>query len=332
MTVDISELANSASTDSSSDSETNSDSASSMDELHDVCGAIDANIDAAEAYVDEHGNKSDLIEQAKMLANDEELWALAEEYRRQVDLKRIIQGYLYNLDASFSAYLDTFWGDYDDPEEGTFNDVQKRFRDADLNLPMYKALFPEPAEQHWAREPVAWEKFGELGPGDNEKDSHIYVTQDYVEEFGDFTLDNGKPRPPSDSELSELDGDSSSDSSETATDATGTVFDPSKFNNDRVALKLEENSYTLDQLEALLEAEQDGKNRKGATGSIRDAIEAAEEAGGASGDSSESSDAKTPVEIAGEIVRNHNPDVEGSTIVARLETGLTREQVVEQLD
>lgn len=305
----------------STESETNNGD-SSTSELQQACEAIGADFDHASEYVSEHGKEDDLVEFARRLANDAELHATMAEYRRGNGVNRIIQNHLRGADADFTVYTGAFYGDSDDPEPGTYNDVQQRAREMDGNLMFYQALFPEPCEEYWDSEPVLWQEFDTIGYGDDLQDTHIFVTREFVEEYSgrnSITV-NGeeKPVPPSDEMLSN-DGGSSGSASVDA------PFDPEGFTNDGVENKLDTNDYSLDQLNGLLQAEKAGDNRKGAKNAIRDAIDAAEQT--ASGGDSDSG--ASAAQAAGEMTGSAGDSIPPEKVEELMDNGWTKDEIIE---
>jgi len=323
MTVDISELANSASTDGSSNDSDNNDNG--VDELKAACDAIDANLESAKEYVDNHGNKDDLIGFAERLADDDELWATQEEYRRKLDVHRIRQNYLYSVDGEFTKWGAAFYGNSDnpDPSADTYNGIQAKSRNMDGNLAFYKALFPAPAEQFWDQEPVLWEE----RPND---DAHIYVTQEFVSEYSGFTLDDGRPRPPTDEELANMNTDNTGSSgSSGGSGVPDPPFLPSTRTVDGVKNTIDQNDYTVDELRALLTSEKAEDNRKTAKEVIRRAIDNAEEAADTA--SSDANDEETPAMIAGRLVAETGTDTHPEAIAGMVRGGMSEAEIREYL-
>lgn len=264
---------------SSTDSDTTSGSSdSSSDDLRAACEAIGASYERAKAYVEEHDSKSDLVNFAERLANDDELWEVSEDYRCGNDVHRIVLNFLRSHDKDFTPFTERFYGEPDDPEPGTYNFVQQRSQNMDGNLMFYRVLFPEPVADHWDGNAVLWHEFSEIGFGDDQQDSHIYVTEEWVEEYGDFTIQvdgTAKPVPPAREDLDGSAGGSSGGASDSL------VLDPDNYTSSDGQLSdaLEEaiaDGATESDLRAVLEAEQDGQDRSTAKGAIEAAIEEAD--------------------------------------------------------
>lgn len=281
MALDVSDLM--GSTDSSSnDAKSTSDNQTKI-QLDPVFENIGADEDRVRDFIDEQGKSDEITNLAKELADDDALFELMEEYRRYVDLKRILQGYLYDADGDFSAFADEFWGDTDDPEPETFNFVQQKARDSVGNLYYYKQMFPEPVEEHWDGEAVLWTE----RPDD---DSDIYVTESFVENFSGFTMEvDGRevPRPPTASELAEMDGDGQSNDSG---EGQAVPIDTTEHTIPELEAAIEDAmpGLSVEQTENLLVHEKANKDRKGAKEAIHAAIEAAEQLADESGKSDDS--------------------------------------------
>lgn len=328
-TISVDDLMESSNDGAAQSSENNNSGADDDGALETAVDEVGGNLESAREYVDNNGKKDDLTEFAQELARDEELHALQEEYRRMNDLKRIITNYLYNDDREYSHFLDSFWGDSDDPTEGTYNYVQQQSRDEGGNLAFYKALFPEPVEAYWDDDVVLWQE----RPDD---DSHIYITRSFVEEYGGFTIEvdgSEKPRPPSDAELKEL-SDGGSGGSTPPSDSSA-PFDPGEMTVDALREALGDqpgDTFTVAELEALLEAEKsgDGKhgNRKLAKKAIRGALNQARDA---SDDEPEQQSldesAKDPEAVAGEIIGENGLDMSVAAIAGMLKGGMSREDI-----
>lgn len=299
MALDVSDLMGSNDS-SSSDAKSTSDNQTKI-QLDPVFEEIGADEDRVRRFIDEQGKSDEITNLAKELADSDELFELMEEYRRYVDLKRILQGYLYDADGDFSAFADEFWGDTDDPEPETFNFVQQKARDSVGNLYYYKQMFPEPVEEHWEGEAVLWTE----RPDD---DSDIYVTEQFVENFSDFTMEvDGRevPRPPTASELAEMDGgDSGSEQSVPIDTTEHTIPELEDAIEDAMP------GLSVEQTENLLKHEKANKDRKGAKEAIHAAIDAAEKLADESDgvdESDESGDGFSVGELAGEL--REDPDV-----------------------
>lgn len=314
---------------SSNDDSTDSQSTASTSdaaELRDVCEQLGADHDHAQAYVDENGSKSDLIDFAQRLLSNEELWESQEEYRRMNCIHRIILRWLRADDAEYTAYTGEFYGDSDDPEPGTYNHVQERSRESDGNLMFYQALFPEPVTAYWDSDPVLWHEFDSLGYEENERDTHIYVTLEFAEQYGDYTID-GKPRPPSNSEL---DGgsSSSSDSSSSGGNTGGLLLDPSDFTVPDLRDKLQdhlEGGASPDQFRDVLEAEQASKDRKTARKAIKGAKN---EADSRDDDDTEQQDISEAA-AAGDANSQPGVDIPPEKVMELMDNGWEKQEIIE---
>lgn len=336
--ISLDDLASSSNDSGSTASETNDDSGSVDDRferLEELCEEIGADFEnAKQRAVDDDGiDLDDMLTFAENIAESDDLKEVMESYRRWNDQKRFVQNYLYNDDAhEYSAWLNQFWGDSDDPEPDTYNYATQQSRDRDDNpggLYVYKALFPEPATEVWPDEAVLLvEK-----PGD---DSHIYVTKSWALEYQDFTIEiNGEevPRPPSDGEINhgalQDDGDDG---------GTGAPFNPSNFTNDEIRDKLgtsPEEDFTEEGLEALLAAENEGKGRKGATkaikGSLNQLRSAKEQEQQTLDDASDSDDGESAAAMAGEIFAKHDLTIDDPDhIKGMLQGGMTKDEIIKQ--
>jgi hypothetical protein len=243
--------------DASTDAETNDDdSEPETDELREICEAIGADFDHAEAYLDNNSvERETLVDFAELLRDNAELTELLEEYRMLNDKYRILQIYLLNADAEYTRWADRFYygdGDNDNPGDGSYNDVQYRVRnESDGNLIWYKALFPEPQAEYYPGDPVLW---GER-PDD---DTHIYVSDSFVEQYLDagctMVVDGDtKPRPPSDSELEAM-GDDTQESGGQENPDEGDAFDPTQYSISELRDRVD--GLTLDMAIDALAAEQ----------------------------------------------------------------------------
>lgn len=305
--------------DSSTDSETTS---GDDDSLKAVCEEIGADYDHASEYVDVHGSKDDLVDFARELQDDDELWAVQEEYRQGNDIHRIVRNYLRGHELEFTAYTQGsgdnpgFYGDTDDPEPGTYNHVQDKSREMGGNLAMYRALFPEPVTEHWDDDAVCWHEFDSLqysSDRSEQTDSHIYVPASFVEEYNDFTIEvagEQKPRPPANEELGVANDGGSSGSN--------LPFDPTEFTIAELEDELESVDYDVDQLEVALEAEKSKNPRKGAKRVLRDEIDAMEE--------SDTSGAEQAGEMHG---KGEATDISPEKIKELTEQGWTKEEIIE---
>lgn len=313
---------------SSNDSETSG--SDDVDALEAVCDELGANYDHAKAYVEAHGKKDDLVEFAERLRDgDDDLQAVMEEYRRMNDIHRVIINWLRSDSREFTTYTGAFYGDTDDPEPGTYNHIQQRSRANDGNLIFYRALFPTPVRSEWDDTPVCWHEFDSIGFDDDQQDSHIYVTQDFVDEYGDFTIEvegETKPRPPANSEVGGSAGGNSGDDSDLEP-----LVDPSEFTNDELADHLPglvDEGYALGRWTDLLEAEKNGKARKGAKATIReciDSVEAQSDSDADGEDTSEPSDAAK----AGEVHNEGSGNIPPSKIKELMDEGWEKDEIIE---
>ena len=247
----------------STDSEsTNGDGAFS--ELRDACNTVGGSVDVAidRAKNDDSVTEGDLIDTANEIHNSSELWVALENYRLMVDQSRIIKNYLRGHDKEFTGFASAFWGDTENPSEGTFNHVQQQVRghDGTANLYYYKTLFPEPHAEHVGSEPVVWEERPD-------EDSHIYVTEEWLDSYADYTLElAGEERvvPPWDSVAGEAtDGDNNN------TEPDGDVLDPREMTVAEIKTALDERALSMDELKQLQEAEEATKDRVTALQAIR---------------------------------------------------------------
>jgi len=275
MTVkSIEDLVNKSSNDDSTDSETETEGVTMS--LPDVFVAIGADKERVKAEIRDSGNDEELEKFAKKLADDGELWAAQEAYRRYSDLHRFKQNYLLNDNKrDYTMWAAGFYGDSDDPEPDTYNGVQQKSRDIGGNLYFYKTMFPEPVEEYWDSDPVLLVE----RPDD---DSHIYVTEGFVDTYGQFTMEvEGKTvvRPPSDAEIKELretaDVDADNDKDMETGDDTDFLL-TNDMTNDEVKEEVEK----IDNSEMLrntLTFEQRTKNRKGAKDAIQNRLDIVEQ-------------------------------------------------------
>lgn len=217
MTVKLSDMTGSSSNDTTNNGGAGDDESESDDALIDAVESVGGDVDQVREYIDANGAKDKFMSYIESL--DDDKIAQGEKYRRWNDQSRIRKNWLYNVDGSFSVWATSFYGDSSDPEPDTYNGVQQESRDEmGVNLMFHKALFPEPVEEHWPGEPVLYHEFAERGYGDGEQDTDIYVTQEFVEEYSDFTVEIGgeaKPRPPTDDEIDAMDNGGASASETT---------------------------------------------------------------------------------------------------------------------
>jgi len=306
MVVDISDI----STDSTDTTNDSDNSASDSHEngvevtLDPVFDTIGADTERVREFIKEQDKGDAITDLAKALKDDDELWAMHEEYRRFTDLKRIIENYLYNRDDEFSAFTDEFWGDYDDPEPGTFNYVQSAVRDHESgNLFFYKVMFPEPVEEHWDGEAVVWQE-------KPEQDSHIYVTEDFVNQYSQFTMEvdgQSVPRPPNDEEVAAMSGRDSSESASTYQDVP---IDTTEVTVSELKEQVRDSLAELsrDQLSNLYDHEEANKDRKTAKAFLEQEMETiGHDDGGDEGSAeSDTSGDESPEARAGRIMGEYN--------------------------
>jgi hypothetical protein len=189
-----------------------------------------------------------------------------------------------------------------------------------------------------------WREFDTLGYGDDEQDTHIFVTREWCEEYADYTMEvdgNEVPRPPSDSEIEQANGGGGADDASAASDSDdiSAPFDPSEFTVAEMGEKVEDIN-RMTELRALLDAEKAGEgrsaNRKGAKNAIRDRMDALEAAREQDDDSDsepeqqslDDASEKSNAAIAGEMVAD-GVDMHPDSIAAMLDKGMTREEVRE---
>jgi hypothetical protein len=305
--------------------------------------AIGGDVEHAQAYVDEHGRKSDLAEFADRLAESGDLMAVHEEYRRMNDIHRIIKKWLRSAEQEYTGYTGKFYGDSDDPEPGTYNAVQQKSREMDGNLMFYRAIFPEPQTAYWDSDPVLWFEFPEIGYTGDKQDSHVYVTADFAEQYSEFAIEidgRNRPVPPANSDLE--DGSSgASGSAQDASDAGTVEFDPAEYTIPELEEALQSREFTEADLDALLDLEKSGQARKGAKNAIRDEIDALEADDGDSGNSTgtsknatqESGDGETEAEqsgaaTAGEMTAE-GESIPPEKVMELTEQGWTKEEIIE---
>lgn len=314
---------------SGNDSESTSDNDNPLVE---AVEAVNGSVERAEKYVDIHGSKDDLTEFAQAVAGwDEDTIELAEKRRRHIDMNRIVSFHLRGHSQDFTGFTGEFYGDTEDPEEGTYNYVQDKAHDADINMAFYKTLFPEPRAEYWPSEPVVWEKYDTIGvpnnPDDN-FDSHIYLETDIAEEWADFTMenDNGNvvPRPPSNSELEKLADEQDTEDSSSGDSGEGLV--PMQHTVKELKAVLKDGDWTDEQLSTALTAEEATKDRKMAKQAIK-----RERNELASDDSSDDDEEETPEETAGRLIANRGVSANPGIIVGMLEHGLSEDEVVDEL-
>lgn len=230
---------------------------------------IGADPDRTRDIIRESDNADDIEQLAKDLRDDDELFAILEEYRRYTDLRRILENHLYNYDGDFSKFRGRFWGDSDDPEPDTYNYAQQQSRDAGGNLYYYKAMFPEPVENYWDSDAVLWQE----RPDD---DTDIFVTANFVDNFSQFTMEvDGEtvPRPPTDEEIAQMDSGSDEPDGD---DLPAVPIDTTEVTIAELEDELEHLMPGLDreQVENLMTHEKANKDRKGARQAIQTALDA----------------------------------------------------------
>jgi hypothetical protein len=347
--LSLDDLQESSSNDGSSTDSDNNDSSADTDELREVCEEIGADYDHAIAYVNEHGQKDDLVEFAERLRDDDELWDAMVQYRMGNGVNRIIYNHLRSHEKSFTTYTGAFYGDSDTPSEGTYNYVQQQAREVDGNLMFYQALFPEPVADRWDSPPVCWREYDDIGYADDQQDTHIYVPKSFVDEYGDYTIEvagKARPRPPANDEIGGDSGGSSGD------DADGLPFQPRDYTVEDIRnelVSLRENDAGPDVFGALLNAEQSNKDRKTAKEAIETAKRKAMDAqSDDSGSDDESSAAKageansagvqmdpdTIIELQDEHGWSKNDllklgDVDGDKVLKLCESDWSPEEVLE---
>lgn len=273
---------------------TTENNADEDDELPEIFAEIGADEDRVRQFRENQSdNFGELTSLAEALADDDDLWALHEEYRQMVDLHRINVRYLRGeREGEFmDNWRNLLYGDSDDPKPGTKNDLQNRIQGHDLaNLPRYKVMFPEPVEDYFPGDPVKWSEgidaFDPITlPTEEGQDSHIWVASDFVESYSDYALEiDGMPRPLPPGDV----------------DETTPPIDPSEYTVDELKDRIAEIG-DEDTLEAVYEAESRGKDRKTA----KQAIEAEMGSGGNGG-----SGGITLDEDAVEALREAGIDVE----------------------
>jgi len=309
--------------DGSTDSENDDDAFS---ELRDVCEPIGADVEhAIEAAKNDDGAPEEkLIETAREIYDDDELWVFLETYRSMNGPRRILENYMRGHEKEFTGFADAFWGDTSDPDEGTYNYVQQQVRghDSTANLYFYKCLFPEPDAEHFPGEPAVWEE----RPDD---DSHIYVTREWMDTYSDYTLEiNGKERPfpPWDAIAGEAgDGDNN-------TEPGGDVLDPREMTVDDIKDALDERDLSMDELKQLKEAESATENRVTALQAIRRAIadiRTGESEPDETDDGTESGE--SPEAIAGKVLSRLSDENEAAhpeVVMAMARDGKNAEEIV----
>lgn len=251
--------------------------------LNDVFEDIGADMDRVERFRDarDEDRFQQLTEQAEIYAGDRETEqdGLSGDEALEAIENYSAGQYVYQLIRNFAndrrdgdgyqAWSSAFFGASDGSDEGTYNYWQNLCRDNDLKLDLHRVMFPEPTE-HFPGEPVnvtkdsglsKWDTIG-LPHEDGARDTHVFVTMDYVESFSDYANDNGIPLPPA--ELPE--GANTDDSSKSPTVEAGEV-DPGEYTVDELRDVVDD----IDDVEVLAEmltVERQNKQRKTAKGVI----------------------------------------------------------------
>jgi hypothetical protein len=364
MPVKMSDLVD-GSTNSTSNNDTSSAGSSSKDELRELCEELGGDFDHAMLYVDQNGQKDELIRYAKWWrdASDEDRELLC-QYRAASGENRIRHGWLHDFeaehDASVSVWSQSFYGDSDAPADGTYNDLQQQVRADDFggNLMFHQAIFPTPQEAYWpSGEAVLWHEYPDdkIGYGDDKRDTHVFVDRQFIEEYRDYTFTadgETKVRPPTNAEINERAIGESQDGGASVDRAL--PFNPSDFTVDELRDELDPvTDFTVEGLESVLEEEKRGNgrfnNRKNAKRAIRGALnelrdkqssdgsdddgqQSLDEAAPASSDdesASEASESETPGNVAGRIFAEYRPDTKPDVIEGMLRQGMSEEEVVE---
>jgi hypothetical protein len=293
---------------SGTEAETNDDAGFS--ELREACEAIGADADNAVERVKEDGgaDEESLIATAREIADDDALWVALEQYRVMNDLHRIKQNHLLDSQREFTEWAAAFYGDTEDPDEGTYNHVQQNARSMgdEANLYYYKALFPEPSlAQYPAEQAVVWEERPD-------EDSHIYVTDDFAEAYSHLTLTidgEERPVPPWD------------DASDGGSSEGGEGLDPRDFTVDGLKDEVRSRDFTDEEIEQLLEVEVATKDRKTAKRFLQDRLDS---------DDSDSS-GKSAATIAGEVLAETGADVEPDIVKAMAEN-MSKQEILDTIN
>lgn len=243
-------------------------------QIPEVFSEIGADLERVQEFWDERDTDDHerITELAEYLIDNEEAWVLLEGFRLSVDMHRIMLNYVRGQrEGEFiQQFSQQLYGPSDGSVEGTKNWYEDQIRDDSnpLNLALYKVMFPEPVEEHHEVGLVCFseglDKFDEIGlPGeDGVQDSHIYVTETYIEEFSQFPNDEGLPLPPADFP------EGTSESGSGAPEIPDGEFDPADYTIDELEGALED----IDDIEILAEVltrERHGKERVGAKDAIR---------------------------------------------------------------
>lgn len=321
--ISLDDISSNGGSTESKDSGSDSGASDAFAELREACEMVGADIENAIERVKSGDNvdEESLIETAQELADDDEMWEALETYRVFNDQHRIKQNHLLNSDKEFTDWSGAFYGDSDDPSEGTYNWAQQQSRDNGGNLYYYKALFPEPDMEHYPSEQaIVWQERPD-------EDSHIYVTEGYVEQYGDFTLEiEGKERPVPPWDGLDTSGSTSDSGSATADGALEGFPEPNTLTVDAVKDAYDSVS-DVTVLEQALEIEKATKDRKTAKEYLERRVD---DADAESDDSDDSDDEKSPQAIAGEIAANTSVDLHPDTITEMLENDMTRDEIVDR--
>lgn len=242
-------------------------------EIPAIFGNLGADLDRVEQFYEQRGSDDHerLVQLAERLDDDEEAWFTLEEYRSLVDAKRLDYNFLKGRrEGPFvQAWTDALYygdGDSDNPGEGSLNAVAERVReDDDLNLPLYKVMFPAPQEEYWQGEPVnvvnhldKWDEIGIAGE-DGVQDSYIFMPREFVDSYMEYANDDGVPLPPAEHPEG---GDDS---------GTQTTFEGDYDPSSRTVEQLKDEVQEMDDFDAVtdvLVAEKTGDARKTAIKAI----------------------------------------------------------------
>lgn len=309
------------STTTSTDSQNNNDDSDEYDNVREVARNIGADVESAVAYCRNNGGNAEenLIELAEDIAESGELEAKHEEYRQWNCINRIIQVHLRSHSDDFSDWTAQFYGDYEDPEGDTFNYVQQTSRDMGCNLPIYKALFPEPQAEYWDSDVVLWQERPD-------EDSHIYVSQSFVDDYAQFARDidgQSRPVPPSNDELAELAQNNDAGNAEGGEiEDVAAPFDPSDMTIEDLEEAIDRMKLTNDELWALKDKEEAGKDRVGAVDAIARATD--------DNPHDEPDDDRSAQEMAHDIIEKHGLEMPAVAVESMISTGMTEDEIVEK--
>lgn len=228
-------------------------------ELPSVYEEIGADLERVRDAYEVYGEDSlEGLQELAELIRDEGMDVIvpAEDYRHSNGINRVLSNWGWDRGGDgVMQFRGAFYGDSDGSDEGTHNWIQARAREAGVNLPWYKIMFPDPHEDY-DEDSVQVTDFDEIGlPRDDDlQDSQIFVPRWYAERFAAHVNDEGIPLPPADatkldSGAAEYGGDDD------------LPFDPSDFTTDEIASKVTDID-SRDDLLALLEAEKQGDGRK----------------------------------------------------------------------